>query len=534
MNFKTYFAAATMMVPFVSHGQAVLSLADNKTYRQTGPRTSIFEGGSLATDIADGNATVAGCAYNGFSFRVFPDIFCPLGTTGFVTAGDVDGDLERDTNRFFSIAQITAARQVEPFQTERIRMIAAPPSALSRPIGGQGWTDRSIVIWFDQINFPIQAFELTRYDTERNYLENQLELQFDEVVPGTYIFETPRLNDDLRPFVIRITHVPMIEAWPGRGRVPTINEFTLLNDDLWNGDEIEIDPRIFNRFDWRGFNGNTALNGDTTNFSIINRETFFRDSFDPLTGILTADAPIAPGNVVFPPYDPIVAPAERFRELIATPSNNYEVGPFFFNVGELATAVLDFDRNLISTGNSRDTSGRQFTWDIRFVDTFEGFLVSALELGFLPGTTPDALLEPNADYDGDGFSNIIEYGLDVNGIEPGTPVDPGVPDINGFLPPPAPPFVPVPAFNPADVPIILPTLDPITQQCIFDVPKRPEVGDRLTYQVQYTTDLVTWITIVPSDPFWFIETDNEELYRVRSRQPAPPASCLLRVQITAN
>lgn len=525
MNLKTYLAAAMIMVPFVSHGQAVLSFNESKSYRQTGPRTFEFEGGALSTGISDGSVTLAGCADNGSPVRVFPNITCPLGTTGFITAGDVDGDLERDTNLYFSIAQIIAARQVEPFQTSRIRMVAAPPSALARPIGGQGWADSSIVIWFDQINFPIRAYELTRYNTERTYLRNQLELQFDEIVPGTYIFETPRLNDLLNPFIIRITHVPMIEAWPGRGRVPSINEFTLLNDDLWNGDVVEVDPRVFNIFQWRGFNGNTALNGDTTFFSIINREVIFRDSVDPELGIPLPDFPVPPGTVVFPPYDPIVPAGERFREQIATPSNTYEVGPFFFNLGEQVSAVLDFERNLISTGNSRDTSSRSFTWDISFVDTFEGFLVSALNRGFLPGTTPDALLDPYGDYDGDGASNIEEYGLDVNAIEPGVLVDPANPDLG---------FVSVPAFNPADVPVLLPTLDPITQQCIFDVPKRPGVGNRLTYRVQYTTDFIRWTTITPSDTNWFIETDDETLYRVRSRQPAPPASCLVRVLITEN
>ncbi|MGC6427428.1 MAG: hypothetical protein ACON5H_10605 [Akkermansiaceae bacterium] len=527
MNLKTYLTAAIFLAPFVSHGQAILSFSDNKTYRQVGPRTSEFQGGSLGTGISDGSFSLAACVDNGSVFRVAPYLLCPLGTTGFVTAGDVDGDLVRDTNLYFSIAQIIAARQVEPFQTERIAMVAAPPSALDRPIGGQGWTDSSIVIWFDQINFPIQAYELTRYGTERNYLQNQLQLQLEEIVPGTYIFETPRLNDDLNPFIIRITHLQMIEAWPGRGRVPSINDFTLLNDDLWNDGAMEIDPRVFNRFDWRGFNGNTALNSDTTFFSIESRGDFVRETLiiDPDLGPIVTDVTIPPGTVVFPPYDPIVPDNERFREQIATPSNNYEVGPFFFNVGEEATAVLDFQRNLISTGNSRDTSSRSFTWDLRFVDTYEGFLVSALERGFLPGTTPDALLEPTADYDGDGYTNIQEYGLDVNAIEPGTQIDPLDPASN---------FVSVPAFNPADVPVLIPTLDPITSQCIFDVPKRPLVGDRLIYQVQYTSDLVTWTTITPSDPNWFIETDDETLYRVRSRQPVPPASSLLRVLISVN
>lgn len=519
MNLKTSLTAAILMAPLASQGQATLSFADNKTYRQVAPRESVFEGGSLTTSISDGVYTIAGCVGNGGLFRMTPNIFCPLGTTGFVTAGDVDGDLIRDTNQYFSVSQILAAQQVEPFQTQRISLVAAPPSTLNRPIGGQGWTDASIVIWFDQINFPIQAYELTRYSTARNYLANQLQLQYDEIVPGTYIYETPLLNDDLRSFIIRITHLQMIEAWPGRGLVPTINDFTLLNDELWNDGAVEIDPRLFNRFDWRGFNGNTAIATDTTDFSLVSREDIFFVNVDD-NGLPFEDV-LPEGSVLFPPYDILVPVAERFPERIATPSSSYEVGPFFFIPGDEVTAVIDFNRSLTSTANSRDTSSRTFTWNVNFVDTYEGFLVTAFEQGFLPGTTPDAYLDPYADFDGDGYTNIEEYALDVDAIEPGTVGDDGN-------------FVPVPTFNPADVPLLTPVLDPITQQCIFEVPKRPLVGDRVTYQVQYTTDLVTWTTITQSDPVWFIETNDEEIYRVRSRQPAPPATCLVRVLITAN
>ncbi|MDB4508173.1 hypothetical protein N9051_01175 [Akkermansiaceae bacterium] len=508
MNLKSYLSGALALFPLLGQGQGLLSLSDNKTYLQVGPREFSYQGGSLGTSIADGSFTLAACSYfpfgSGSPLRISPNISCPLGTTGFVTAGDVDGDLIRDTNRYFSISQIQGALQVEPFQTDRIRMIAAPPSALSRPIGGTGWEDNSIVIWFDQINFPVRAFELTRYDTERNYLQNQLQLQFDEVVPGTYIFEAPLLNDLQREFIFRITHLPMVEAWPGRGRFPGLNEFTLLNDELWSNGVIEIDPRVFNRFDWRGFNGNTVLLGDTTTFSMVARNNpIIRPSFDPLT-LEVIDAEIPVGSVVFPPYDPAVAEGDRVAERIATPSSNYEIGAYFFFPGEEVTAVLNFNRSSYSTGNSIDASNRQFQWNIRFVQTFEGEIVSLLEEGILPGSTPDKYIGATNDYDGDGFTNIEEFGLQTD------------------------------LTNPADVPVVTPVLDPFTNQCVLTLTKTPLVGNRLTYEVQYSNDLVTWTTISPSDPDWFVELNNEEVYQVRSRQPAPPSTCLLRVQITAN
>lgn len=499
MNLKTFLASSLALVPLYANGQAVLSFADNKSFKQVGPREFEYQGGSLTGSLIDGAFALAPCASNGSPVRVGPNITCPLGTTAFITAGDIDGDLERDVNLFYSVSQVLGGLQVEPFQSNRIRMIAAPPSKLERPIGGSTWFDNSVVLWFDQINFPVRAYELTGYQTSRDYAANELQRQYDEIVPGTYIYEFPRINDDLNPFPIRITHVNMIEAWPGRGVVPSINEFTLLNDDLWSNGQIEIDPRVFNDFNWRGFNGNTVFSEDVTNFSIINRSPIFRDSFDLLTGEVLEDVEIPVGTVVFPPYD--VSETFRPAEQIATPSTGYELGPFFFNPGEEVTAVIDFSRRLISTGNSRDTSTREFSWDIRFVETFEGEIVNLINNQTIPSATPDEFLAPDGDYDGDGVSNVEEFGLQTS------------------------------LTDPSELPVLLPFLDPNTQQCILNIPKRPGVGTRLEYSVQYTTDLVNWTTITYTDPDWFIETDNENTYRVRSRQPAPPATCLLRVQV---
>ena len=155
MNFKTSFLGTLALSPLLTMGQGVLSFSDQKTYRQFDDRDFVFQGGALNMGIADGNFTLAGCVDQPSPVRVTPYIFCPLGTTGFITAGDVTGDGIRDTNLYFSVATIQRAVNVEPFQTSRIRMIAAPPSTLGRPLGGASWSDSSVIIWLDQINFPI-------------------------------------------------------------------------------------------------------------------------------------------------------------------------------------------------------------------------------------------------------------------------------------------------------------------------------------------------------------------------------------------
>lgn len=438
--------------------------------------------------LTDGNAQVAGCLFAPSLLLIPPNLTCPLGTTGFVTSGDLDGDGIRDTNLYFSIASIQRAIQVDPFQTSRIRLSAAPPSSLSRPLGGASWVDSSIVIWFNQITFPIQAFELTQYTSTRGYGVNQLEDQLDEIVPGTYIFEFPRINDTINAFPIRISHLQMIEAWPGRGRVPGPNEFTMLHDGDWVDGNIEVDPTVFFRFNWRGFNGESTIASDSTFFSM-------QRTFDSDDGLFPA------GFVVFPPYNPIVPPAQRLPELISTPSSSYELGPGFAVVGDRWTGNITFTRNLFSTTNSRDASSRTFLFNVRFVETYEGFAnVNANFSQFLD----EDLTLANADYDGDGATNIEEFGLQTDPIDP------------------------------ASVPNLAPTLDPLTNQCVFTIPKRPDVGSRLQYQVQFTTDRVNYTTITPTSPDWLIELDDEEFYRVRSRAAVPDATCLLRVKLTQN
>jgi hypothetical protein len=220
---------------------------------------------------------------------------------------------------------------------------------------------------------------------------------------------------------------------------------------------------------------------------------------------------------VFPPYNvlaqnpalevaPVDPPAGLLAdfppELLATPSTNYQLGPGFFRAGDEARVNLRYRRNLISTANSADGSTRNFSWNIAFVDTFQGFMTDQLRLGIIPNTTPSALLEPNGDFDGDGSSNVEEFALQTD------------------------------LTNPADVPVLSPTLDPLTKQYIFDVPKRANVGSLLQYNVQYSSDLQNYTTITDSDPDWFIEEDSDTNYRVRSREPSPITTGLLRVLIT--
>ena len=103
---------------------------------------------------------------------------------------------------------------------------------------------------------------------------------------------------------------------------------------------------------------------------------------------------------------------------------------------------------------------------------------------------------------GDGFTNLEEFGLQT---------DPS---------------------DPASVPVVQATLDSATNQYIVEVAKRPFVGAKLIYEVEYSTDQRIWTVIEPGDPNWIIEFDNADAYKVRSFRPYPTVKYFVRVKLS--
>ncbi len=486
----------------VSHGQAILTFTDLKNFRMVGPFESEFEGGALAVNLTDGSFNFLPCAMalaNGaiiasglFPNFITPLVGCPAGTTGLLsqTTSDIDGDGVRDAGGFVSISRPIPAIQVEPFQTSLISLFSAPPSDLPRPLGGFSWVDSSTVVFFDLVNDPRngQSFEITSYDTVRPFTPLELDRQRSEIVPGSYVFTFPVLGStpaDPSDFAMNIAFREMVEAFPGPGGLSVTssgisvgNDFRLTNDDRWANGEMEFDPRIVSDFTWEGFNGQTFFAGDRLFFSIRDRFT---------------------NAILFPPFPPGQAASSQLIAGNGLPiANGFELGPTFFGPGDNIMAELEFRRN-ISAGNTMDTSVRFFRWNIRLIDSFEGFQT----LNFPIGATDDQI-EPLFDFDGDGFTNLEEFGLQTDPLDS------------------------------ASVPNPTPTLDPFTQHCELTVPKRPEVGSRLVYTIEYTLDFDEFFTIDNDDPNFFLVTDDEDEISVLSRRPASEFPCFTRVRISLN
>jgi hypothetical protein len=473
----------------LAQGQAILSFQDIKNFRQVGPEDTVFEGGAWNLSLRDGVVFVLPCAGNaGFIFEA-PNIFCPSGTTGLITQGDFDGDGLRDIGLYYSVNQPIPAIQVEPFQSNLISLEAAPPSDLPRPLGGFSWEDSSIVVFFDLVNDPVNGvgYELTGYDSSRPYNNAELERQRDEIVPGTYTFSFPALGtkpETPRRFIMNAFHRPMAEAFPGpggrsveSGGIQVGNDFRLLDDDRWRDGEMEIDPRLVFDFRWEGINAQTFIAGDRMFFSVRDINT---------------------NEILFPPYPD----DRRFPQLIGSSTlgipTGYELGPDFFAPGLKLEIELQFTRGNRS-GNTIDESTRFFSWTVSTIDSYAGFVGDNFPLA-----SDESLLLPGADYDGDGFTNLEEFGLQTS------PTDP------------------------ASVPVIQVELDEFTNQCFLEVPKRPAAGGSIDYLIQYSFDTVSWTTITRQDPNWFIVDDNDDFVSVLSKRPFGVVPCFVRVGIQEN
>jgi hypothetical protein len=371
-------------------------------------------------------------------------------------------------------------------------LFSAPPSALPRPLGGFNWTDNSTVIFYDLINDPVNGvgYELTDFESTRTYLPSELDRHRKEIVPGTYIFKFPALGsseENPANFFMSATHREMVEAVPGpggrnvdSGGIDVGNDFRVMNDDRWNNGVMELDPRIVFNFEWEGFNATTFSGNDRLFFSVRDRET---------------------RKIVFPPIPVADPPNPELPQLIGSSDlgipTGYDLGPDFFGPNEQFSVEIEFVRNS-GVGSAVDRSTRLYQWDIDLIDTYPGFVTEA----FSPGT-PNELLEPDADFDGDGYSNLEEFGLQTSPTDPAS-----IPN-------------PTPALIGND-------------QCYLEVAKRPGVGSRLDYVMQYSSDQENWVTIEQGDPNWFIVFNNDERISVLSRAAYNVNPCFLRVQFEQN
>ncbi|MGB6222556.1 hypothetical protein [Haloferula sp.] len=484
--FISAFALVASAVPASS--EIILTFSTGQDFLQRGQAALDFRGGDLFVGFRDGGVSFAQCVDDPSPVIVRPYIFCPIGTTGFIASGDFNGDGVRDDLSFYSISQVIPAILVEPFLPDLCQLISAPPSELPRPLGP--FVDRGSIIFFNILTVAVRQYNVSIYEFARNYPPGPNGLaQFNrEIVYGTYQFVFPRLGDPLRfvPIAVSFTSIP--EALnPALNLQVNPFQFTSGIYDA-NGNYL-MDHRLTTEVTWVGNDpSNTSPATDQIRISILDENedaVLFPPSggTDPDTGEEGENA--APSLVLDSPLEQryILPPLLSGFEDPANPENVF---------GQQAFFRLRFQRFRGTSAIAFDTSTRLFSFKILFVDSYQGYRIASFPTG-----QPDNITSANADFDGDGQTNVQEYAL------LGDPTDAAI-------------------MYPASV--VTPTVD-TEGKVSFTMAKRP--FGAATYQYRISTDGgERYSTITPNDQVWDIVQNDDTAYVITTKEAADPADFL--------
>ncbi|MGE9269604.1 MAG: hypothetical protein ACQKBU_02275, partial [Verrucomicrobiales bacterium] len=328
-------------------GDVYMGFSTGAQYTQETNWKVNFDGGDLSVLLRDGNFVYTGCLGAPSTSIIAPNVFCPLGTTGFVAEGDFDNDGVRDDLSFWSVVEVIPAYIIEPYRPELVTLAAAPASDLPRPL--TGFTDQGVLVFYDVLTANVQQYDITLYEFNRVYDEGPsgLAQMKDELVNGSYIFTFPLLDyaDDDPPVSISVTYVDIPEGLDPTERYPENDfRFILGNSELgttgrWDGDgKVLMDPYLTNKIGWTGNSVTNVYSGvDEVRLSIISTEDEGDDPDD--------------ATVLFPPSQTPLLLTDVYED-------EYTLAPFFFEVGDEGIFVLRLDRALGSTTVALDTSVR--------------------------------------------------------------------------------------------------------------------------------------------------------------------------------
>lgn len=394
----------------------------NKTYVQVSPNKLEFVEGEFDMTMFDGIAFYdAGCPKNGsFSGPVGPGGSCSMGHTA-VVYGDLneDGNLE-ESGSFWSFFQPASAVAVAPGRESEVEIVAAPPSDLisQLPIGNA--KDYSLTIFYnlqaDANNGPTE-YNITDYQLKRQYPDG-LELpgvaserMRREIVPGVYTFSFPSLQAEFgQRLYVASAIFPFVDAYQPNTLYRYGFRYTKAG---WLDGSVQLNSRIANKFTWTPPAGGTIAPRLDMLKSIMWQTPYFVDVDD---------------DDIFEPFgDDEGQPADKTEKWVRFPVRELDrqflfkdstitsqsfVGNLFLFAGDTLTYSLNYDRFRPGGGVAFDTSQRYFDLPAAAMDTYGDYQ----SVAFPSGATKSKIL-PNADFDGDGVSNILEYALESRSIE---------------------------------------------------------------------------------------------------------------------
>jgi len=369
-----------------------------------------FDGGRFSAILRDGLFIYRpGCAFNGsidsFGPLVAPGINCPIGGTGLVSSGNVflegeldDPDVDAEPiladNTYWQVTTMLRAKTFEPFRSELCRLVAAPASALPRPL--DGFEELGVIVFYNMRTPEPEDYNIARYEFERFYgswpADDEVETSegsrmLKEWVAGQYVFQFPALNRPNTPLNVMVRLFPFVDAYDKS--TPAGRQGFKFLGNRWDGEGYyQLDPRLVNTLSWQVSKGG-LVRTDKLFFSIDGDDADLDDD-------IPARNFIPDGSRV------------RISNIQAT---SYKLPPGFFLIGDTGMAKLDYQRALFMTTSSSDVSSRSFKMPVKFVDTYAGF---ATLWGGYKTSTKLADRAPGADFDKDGFNNVTEFAMESN------------------------------------------------------------------------------------------------------------------------
>lgn len=490
--------AQTGNVNFTFNGGSVAN------YRQS-PEGVNYQGGTYDVFLRDGFITyLPGCIA---PFYFPPGGGCPPGASGFITAGDFDGDGIEDPGQYLSVTNIASAVIVEPFRPEEIRLISAPPSLIPRPLAG--FTNDSRSLFFDIQTTAIRQYAVTQYEFSRVYTSSE-RTRFDkEIVPGNYQYAFPSLSSDTIPAIVSINNFQTLDGYRKINNQRVGFRFT---DVTFDDGFAVLNPFQINTFRWEGNTPAFISPGVDRLFFSIKPLT---DPFDPTSDPVQYD----PENLEFPnptlPIFPNFLGPEASRVVLPSPlDNRYILPPNFLAPG--ATGVVDLEFVLFRPTNNVvfDQSTRRFRLPVRVTDPF--FIPPP------PEASEAAFNSANEDFDGDGVSNFTEWVFGSDRADASSV--PETPSLNFVSAPPASQV----SKSDSGVSTLSDEVAP-EGAWEFVVQKKQNAVPALQYDIERSTNMVDW-EVVQDDENWIV-IEDAFVKKIISRDPNVSGGAFFRAKV---
>ncbi|MGJ8643603.1 MAG: hypothetical protein ACSHX9_09365 [Luteolibacter sp.] len=523
-NLTLLAAAAAISTPQVSAQFASFDFQSSSfgNYRQYmpngGAEFTYFEAGAFAIDVFDGNAVFSppGCVSPLF---FSPSPGCPIGATGYVIFGDLNGDGVNDAGTYYSITEIAAAAILQPFAANDATLISAPPSLLPRPLSG--FVDDSRTIYYNLFSSLIQKYDNTILELDRFYTSAERNTFDRELVPGTYRFNfkaliNPFATVDSPPVSLELNLFPALD---GFRKINNVKQGFRFKNAIYQDGFALLDPLELNTLEWEG---NTvayiAPAADLLHLSIKP----LVDPTDPTSDAVTYDGAgqyssnpafddppsglEAPNTVVDGDLDPefIINPTLPLFPTFAGPTvtrvyvpnplvQEYILPPNFIAFGQTGVIDVEFTLNRPTTAVIADRSVRRFRLPVRIVTIFRTAIASKL-----PATATELQKSADYDYDGDGSSNFAEWAFGS---------DPADASSN-------PSFANAVVAKAVEPTTPISTRDGSTETSgnglKFEISKLVNPIPALTYTIEFSSDMNNWETVTSADPrFTVSETESK-------------------------